>query len=912
MTDEFTLIIDGREVIARRGMTVMQAADSAGIRIPRLCYHPQLEPFAGCRLCVVEVEGMKTLAASCALPAAPGIIVRTDGERVTAARRLAVELLLSDHPADCLTCEKCGRCELQQYAYELGVREQPFVGERHYDALDDTNPCFLREYAKCILCGRCVSMCHDIVGAGAIDFAHRGFTCRVASPFGRPLQETTCVFCGQCVQACPTGALVERSRAGKGREWEFSTVRTICGYCGVGCGLTFYLNHGEIIKVEGDENNPVNRGRTCVKGRFGWDFLTRPDRLTSPLVRKDGELAPATWDEALQVVVSNLSRIGSEHGPDSLAFLASAKCTNEENYLMQRLTRQVFATNNIDHCARLCHASTVAGLALAFGSGAMTNPIADLRRAPCILVIGSNTSEGHPVIAYEIKQAARDGATLIVADPRRIDLCDYAAHWLRQRPGSDVALVNALMNVILSEGLADEAFIAARTEGFDDFRSSVTECTPEWAEPITGVPAEDIRSAARAFAGADATLRSSEATPLRSTRRAAIVYAMGITQSSHGTDNVLALANLAMLTGNLGKPNAGVNPLRGQNNVQGACDMGALPNVLPGYQRVDDDALRRKFEQAWGNELPSQPGLTVVEMMNAVESGQIRGMYIMGENPALSDPDICHVRKALEEIEFLVVQDIFLSETAAYADVVLPGAAFAEKGGTFTNTERRVQLVRRVLSPPGEAREDWRILLDMARTAGQDFGLDSESAVFDEMAALTPSYAGMSPARLDQAPLHWPCPSPDHAGTPILHTERFTRGKGLFHVVSYRPPAEEPDAEYPLILTTGRILYHFHTGTVSRRSASLDSLAPEGYVEINPATAAALAVADGERVRVSSRRGQIEIRCRVTERVGREVVFIPFHFAESAANVLTNAALDPQAKIPEFKVCAVRVEKAQG
>jgi formate dehydrogenase alpha subunit len=894
MSDSFTLTIDGREVTAQSGTTVMQAADRIGIRIPRLCYHPQLEPFAGCRLCLVEVDGMRTLAASCALPAAPGMVVHTDSDRVLAGRRLAVELLLSDHPADCLTCDLCGKCELQQYAYELGVRESPFAGERHRDIVDDTNPCFLRDYAKCILCGRCVSMCHDVVGAGAIDFAHRGFDCRVASPFGRPLQETTCVFCGQCVQACPTGALVERTRAGRGREWDFSTINTVCGYCGVGCGLTFHLKDGEIIKVEGDESNPVNRGRTCVKGRFGWDFLTREDRLTTPLIRKDGKLVPAAWDEALEVVTSTFARIAAEHGTDSLAFLASAKCTNEENYLMQRLARQVYGTNNVDHCARLCHASTVAGLALAFGSGAMTNTIADLRRAPCIFVIGSNTSEGHPVIAYEIKEAARDGALLIVADPRRIELTNYAAHWLRQRPGSDVALVNAMMNVILAEGLANEEFIAARTEGFDEFRATVAGCTPEWAEPLTGVPAEDIRAAARAYATAE---------------RAAIVYAMGITQSSHGTDNVLALANLALLTGNLGKPSAGVNPLRGQNNVQGACDMGALPNVFSGYQRVSDDAARQKHEQAWGAQLPSTPGLTVVEMMNAAEAGDIRGMYIMGENPALSDPDICHVREALAKVEFLVVQDIFLSETAEYADVVLPGTAFAEKGGTFTNTERRVQFLRRVLPPPGDAREDWRILLDVACAAGADFGLDTEGAVFDQMARLTPSYAGMSHARLDEAPLHWPCPSADHPGTPILHTERFTRGKGLFHAVTYRPPAEEPDAEYPLILTTGRILYHFHTGTVSRRSASLDTLVPEGFVEINPATAIGLGIADLDRVRVSSRRGQIEIRCRVTDRVDRNVVFIPFHFAESAANVLTNAALDPQAKIPEFKVCAVRVER---
>ena len=897
MSDDFTLTIDGREATAEPGMTVMQAADRAGLRIPRLCYHPELEPFAGCRVCVVEVEGMRTLAASCALPAAPGMVVRTDTERVTDARRLAVELLLSDHPADCLTCELCGKCELQQYAYELGVRASPFVGERHHDPLDDTNPFFLRDYTKCILCGRCVGMCQDVVRAGAIDFAHRGFETRIAGALGRPLQDTSCVFCGLCVQACPTGALVEKTRAGKGREWDFSAVRTTCPYCGVGCGLVVYRKDGEVVKVEGDEDSVVNRGFTCVKGRFGWDFATRSDRLTTPLVRRDGELVPASWEEALGLIAERLLAIRAAHGPDALAFLASAKCSNEENYLMQKLARAVIGTNNVDHCARLCHASTVSGLSRAFGSAAMTNPIADLRDAKCIFVTGSNTTEAHPIIGMEIKSAVKhEGATLILADPRKIELAEYAEHWLRQRPGSDVALFNAMMNVIIAEGLHDREFIESRTEGFEELAKTVAEYTPERAEGITGVPAEAIRAAARAYAGAET---------------AAIVYSMGITQHTTGTDNVLSVANLAMLTGNLGKPSSGVNPLRGQNNVQGSCDAGALPDLYPGYQRVDDPQVRAKFEKAWGVSLPEQPGLTVVELMQAAERGEIRGMVIMGENPVLSDPDIGHVEKALAALEFLAVIDIFPSETSEYADVILPAMSFLERSGTFTNTERRVQLIRPALPAPGEARPDWQVLRDLANALGAEWRLESAAEAMDEMAALTPQYGGISHARLETETLQWPCPTRDHPGTRILHVGKFPRGLGKFSAVEFREPAELPDEEYPFILTTGRLLYHYHTGTMSRRSKGINELIPEGMIEINPQDAEALGCREGDFVRVASRRGEVEVAAHVTDRVPPKTVFMPWHFKESAANRLTIAALDPVAKIPEYKVCAVRVELAE-
>ncbi|MCK5558201.1 MAG: formate dehydrogenase subunit alpha, partial [Candidatus Hydrogenedentes bacterium] len=564
--------------------------------------------------------------------------------------------------------------------------------------------------------------------------------------------------------------------------------------------------------------------------------------------------------------------------------------TNEENYLFQKFVRVVFGTNNVDHCARLCHASTVAGLARAFGSGAMTNSIDEIERADAILVTGSNTTEAHPIIALRIKAAVmKHGAKLIVADPRRIDLVRFAEVHIRQRPGTDVALFNAMMNVIISEGLHDEDFIRERTEGFDDARAIIEEYTPAVAEEITGVPADDIRRAARIYAGAE---------------RASIIYSMGITQHTTGTDNVLTLANLAMLTGNVGKESTGVNPLRGQNNVQGACDLGALPNVFPGYQAVNDEALREKFQKAWNVSLPGEPGLTVVEMMHAAERGELKALYIMGENPALSDPNLNRTRKALEKLDLLVVQDIFLTETAQYADVVLPAASFAEKDGTYTNTERRIQRVRKTLDPPGEARQDWEILCDVATRMGYPMKYSDPGEIMDEIASVTPIYGGISYDRLEGFGLQWPCPDKSHPGTSYLHKGEFKRGKGKFHATPYRDPAELPDDEYPLILTTGRFLYHFHTGTLSRRSEGLEQICPGGTVEISPEDAASQGIDDGDLVNVASRRGEVLVKAVVTERSPKGTAFMAFHFREAAANLLTNDALDPIAKIPEFKVCA--------
>lgn len=674
-------------------------------------------------------------------------------------------------------------------------------------------------------------------------------------------------------------------------------VPTICPYCGAGCGMLLVVNDGRVVGTEPWARHPVSEGKLCIKGWNAHQFIHHPDRLKKPLIREDGKLREAAWDEALNLVASRLMEIKGRYGADSIALLSSAKCTNEENYLMQKLARVVIGTNNIDHCARLCHSSTVAGLAAAFGSGAMTNSILDLDKADCIFVIGSNTTEQHPLIARRIVMAKERGAKVIVADPRAIQLCQIADIHLKQMPGTNVALLNGMMRIIIENGLYDKGFIEERTEGFEGLKKAVSDLSLDRVEKITGVPADDIERAALMYAEAD---------------RSAIVYAMGITQHTSGTDNVKSIANLAMLTGNVGKPGTGVNPLRGQNNVQGACDLGCLVNVFPSYQKVTDDAKRAKIAETWGvPELPSKVGLTVVEMMNAAADGKVKAMYIMGENPMMSDPDVHHVREGLENLDFLVVQDIFPTETAQLADVVLPSSCWVEKDGTFTNTERRVQIIRKAIDPPGEARIDWQITCGIAKEmgAGNLFNFRSTAEIFEEIRRVTPLYAGMSHERLNQPDgLQWPCPSEDHPGTPILHSGRFSRGLGRFHAVSYRPPAEEPDADYPYLLTTGRVMFQWHSGSMTHRSPDLNDEAPECYVTINPGDARELAIKHGDLVEVSSRRGTIQARAFLDEGIKRGVVFIPFHFAEAAANKLTIAALDPIAKIPEYKVCAVKIK----
>jgi formate dehydrogenase alpha subunit len=673
---------------------------------------------------------------------------------------------------------------------------------------------------------------------------------------------------------------------------------TVCPYCGTGCMFYLLSDGGRLAGVEPSRNHPVSRGGLCVKGWNAFSFVGHPDRLTVPLVRKEGQLVPVSWEEALERVAAGLRAVQEKHGKDSIMFASSAKATNEENFLLMKLARRVFGTNNIDHCARLCHSSTVVGLKETFGSGAMTNSIDCIDKADLIFVIGSNTTEQHPLIGSRIINAARNGARLIVADNRIIRLARHADLHLRHRNGSDVALLMAMMHVIISEGLEDRDFIDSRTEGYGGFAESVREWTPERAALLTGLSADEIAAAARLYAKAGSAM---------------IFYSMGITQHTHGVDNVRCIANLAMLTGNLGKEGAGVNPLRGQNNVQGGCDMGALPDLFSGYQKTSDPTVREKFEKVWGGgALPDTPGYPLTLAMNAALNGEIKGMFFMGENPVISDPDQAHATAALKSLDLLVVQDIFLTETAQLADVVLPAACFAEKDGTFTNTERRIHLVKKAVDPPGEAKADWEIICGLAAAAGfSGMNYENTSEIMDEIASLTPIYAGVSHNRLTPFGLQWPCPDAAHPGTLVLHKENFTRGQGRFVPVAYRPSAENPDADYPFVLTTGRTYFHWHTGTMTRRTHLLDREERRAFVEINPDDAAKLEIKNGGRATLSSRRGEVTVFAKITAAVPPGVLFMPFHFAEGAANALTNNELDPESHIPEFKVSAVRVRRGE-
>ncbi len=915
------ITINGRELPFSTGETILGVARRNHIDIPTLCHLKGATPTGACRICVVEVQGARTLLAACATPAADRMQVKTDSPAVVAARRKILQLMLSSGNHNCAVqqagdpewtdfqlkvqaednsdelCPVWGDCRLQDLAYRYQVTGDPLDVTPARYPIEAVNPFIVRDFSRCIQCGRCVQACLEIQVNNAISLGYRGIESKVVTAGDRPLKDSDCVFCGECVQACPVGALVEKDVRYEVRPWQTRKTRTTCSYCGVGCQMHLHVKDNQVVKVTGVDAAP-NHGSLCVKGRFGYHFINSSQRLTTPLIREDGRLRESTWDEALDRVSRRLREISEKHGADSIGLLSSARMTNEDNYMAQKFARAVLQTNNVDHCARLCHASTVAGLAASFGSGAMTNPIADLSHADVVLVTGSNTTETHPVISAFIKRAVKSGRTqLIVADPRQIPLSRHAAIKLTQRPGTDVAWINGLMHVILKENLFDRTFIEHRTEGFDALRQALEKYTPAFVEEITGIAAEQIEAAARLYAGA---------------KVGNIVYCMGITQHSTGTDNVKSLANLAMMCGNMGVVGGGVNPLRGQNNVQGACDMGCLPNVYSGYQAVTEPAAAEKMAAVWGvDKLSTQVGQKATEMVPNALNGDIKSLYIIGENPMVSDPDLNHTEKSLKKLDFLVVQDIFLTETAQLADIVLPATCFAEKDGTFTNTERKVQRVRKAVEPPGQARDDWRILADLASCMGQPMDYPDAAAVFMEMGRVTPSYAGISYPRIEEDGLVWPCPEADHPGTPVLHKEKFTCGLGKFHAVAFIPPAELPDDAYPLTLTTGRLLYHYHTGTMTMKSADLNERAPECHVEINPADAARLKVADGDMVDVSSRRGSIQARARVTPAIAPGTLFVPFHFAQAAANRLTNGALDPVCAIPELKVCAATVTPIQ-
>ncbi|PNR97485.1 formate dehydrogenase subunit alpha [Petrotoga miotherma DSM 10691] len=892
--------INHNDYEAEPGQTILQVAKQNGIYIPTICHSPHLSDVGSCRMCLVELENNHKLVASCVTPVTDGMRVLTDSKRVIEARKTVVDLLVSDHPLDCMTCEANGNCVLQDLAYEYGIKESTF-GTKKLPRFEikAQNEFIQLDPDKCILCGKCVRTCKEIQMCNVLDFVNRGFETKVSPPFDQDLggQDSPCVFCGQCVEMCPTGALTYIPSKGKGRYYEFKKTITTCPYCGVGCQLELRTKDNKIIQVGSvyNENSPNPHGESCVKGRFGYDFVNHPDRLTDPLIKRNGHFEKVSWEEALDYVAEKLLNIKEKYGSDSIGGLSSAKCTNEENYIMQKFMRAVVGTNSVDHCARLCHASTVVGLGMAFGSGAMTNSISEIEGSNVIFVIGSNPTENHPVIGSKIKKAKKNGTHLIVADPRKIELSEIADISLHQKPGTDVALINGIMNVIINEGLLDKKFIEERTEGFESFIKIIEGYTPSTVSQITGVPADKIIEAAKMYGSAE---------------KAAIYFAMGITQHKYGTNNVLSLTNLALLTGNVGFESTGVNPLRGQNNVQGACDVGALPDVYPGYQKVSDPKIKEKFENYWGVKLTDREGLTLTEMFE--EAGKkVKALYIMGENPFLSDPDQEHIKKALESLNFLIVQDIFLTETAQFADVVLPAASFAEKEGTFTNTERRIQRVRKAINSPGRAKADWEILTTLANKMGYEMKYNSPSEIMDEIARVSKLYGGISYERLEKEGLQWPCPDSNHPGTKYLHKDSFSRGKGKFFPVEFTLPEKKADEKYNFILMTGRMLYHFHTGTMTRRSYSIDKHEPDAYVEINIEDARKLGIKDKEKVRITSSQGTVETYAKVGERVKPGQLFMPFHYAESPANRLTNRVYDLKAKIPELKITPVNLEKAE-
>lgn len=883
------IIINGKKIEAKEGTTILEAALKNNIYIPHLCYHPDLEPVGACRLCMVDIKG-RGLVISCKTYVEEGLVVKTKNPEIDKVRRVAVELLMVNHHAeDC--SDGLNPCKLQQIADYIGIKHQRLKRLRRPDKklpLDTSNPFFDRDPNKCVLCGICVRTCEDIQGVSCIDFAFRGYDTTISTFGNKPLEESRCESCGECLVRCPTEALMLKKLKAPSRE-----VKTTCPYCGVGCGIYLGIKDEKIVSVRGDRDNPINKERLCVKGRFGYEFINHPDRLRSPLIKKKGKFVKASWEEALNLIAEKFSKYRGEE----FAVLSSAKCTNEENYILQKFTRAVMGTNNIDHCARLCHAPTIVGLAQSFGSGAMTNSINEIENAGCIFAIGTNTTSAHPIIALNIKNAVRNGTKLIVANPKEIDLCRYADIFLQNSPGSDVALMMGMMRVILEEKLFDESFIKKRCENFKAFRKSLENFTKELVERTTGLSEQDIAKAARMYA---------------KNRPAAIFYAMGLTQHTHGTDNVLATSNLALLTGNVGKPSTGVNPLRGQNNVQGACDMAALPDVYPGYQKVDIPEIQKKFESAWACSLSSSPGLTHLEIFDEIDKGKVKALYLMGENPVISEANSSHVVGAIKKLDFFVAQDIFLSESASMADVVLPAATFAEKDGTFTNTERRIQRVCKAIEPIGKAKPDWLIICEIAgkmKAKGFDFSHPEE--IMEEISSLTPSYHGITYKRIKKTGLQWPCLTKKHPGTLFLHAEKFATpsGKGKFMPLKYKPPAEVADKKYPFILTTDRSLFHFHTATMTRRVAGLDILNRQELLNINPKDAARLKLADGEMVEVFSRRGEIKVRVKITDICPPGVTSMTFHFAETPTNVLTNSARDPVAKIPETKICAIGIKR---
>ncbi len=900
-----TFTLDGQEITAVEGETILEAAKRHGIEIPHLCYKEGMRADGNCRACVVEIEGERVLAPSCCRAPKEGMNVKAKSERAEKSQKMVLELLLADMPEQGKSPYR-DDSELDYWAQKMAVG-QPRYPARSQPAPDLSHPAMAVNLDACIQCTRCVRACREEQANDVIGYAFRGAAAKIVFDLDDPMGDSTCVACGECVQACPTGALMPAGEVG--HLPVDKKVNSTCPYCGVGCLLTYNIRDNRIIYVEGRDGE-TNHNRLCVKGRFGFDYVHNPYRLTKPLIRKEGVakttelLDPdnlyevfreATWDEALDFAAGGLRQIRDQHGPKALAGFGSAKGSNEEAYLFQKLVRTGFGSNNVDHCTRLCHASSVVALLECIGSGAVSNPVADVMKAEVIVIIGSNPTVNHPVAATWIKNAARNGAKLIVMDPIRTEICRFAEYSLQFRPDTDVALLNGIMHTIVEEGLTNQAYIDQWTEGFDLLSEHLKDYPPERVAPICGIPAETIREVARLYAKSKGSM---------------ILWGMGVSQHIHGTDNARCLISMALMTGQIGRPGTGLHPLRGQNNVQGASDAGLIPMVFPDYQKVDDPRVRQKFEQLWGSSLDPQPGLTVVEVLHAIEAGQIRGMYIEGENPAMSDPNVSHARAALARLDHLVVQDIFLTETAGFADVILPASAFPEKTGTFTNTDRRVQLGRQAIDPPGESRQDWWIIQEIARRIGLDWNYAGPTEVFDEMRQAMPSIAGITWERLEKEDsVIYPCEKEGDPGEPVIFTEGFPTpsGRGKMVPAKFIHAAEMPDEAFPFVFITGRQLEHWHTGSMTRHAAVLDAIEPDPVAVIHPEDLAEIGGEPGGIITLESRRGKVSAYARPDIGMQRGTVFMAFCYNEAAANLLTNEALDPDAKIPEFKFCAIKV-----
>ncbi|WP_417320519.1 formate dehydrogenase subunit alpha [Emcibacter sp.] len=911
---QVTLEIDGRSVSVPEGTSVMRAASEAGVNIPKLCATDKLESFGSCRLCVVQVDGRRGLPSSCTLPAEEGMKVTTENEKLARVRRGVMELYISDHPLDCLTCSANGNCELQDMAGQVGLRNvrYGYDGENHLEAeKDESNPYFTFDPSKCIVCSRCVRACEEVQGTFALTIGGRGFDSHVSAGAEQSFLESDCVSCGACVDACPTATLMEDSVIEMGQP-EHSVITT-CAYCGVGCGFKAEMKGGEVVRMTPWKDGKANHGHSCVKGRFAWGYATHQDRITSPMIREKitDPWREVSWDEAIDYSAKRLKEVQEKYGRKSVGGITSSRCTNEEVYVVQKLIRAAFGNNNVDTCARVCHSPTGYGLKETLGTSAGTQAFDSVMEADVIMIIGSNPSDAHPVFASQMKRRLRQGAKLIIVDPRAIELVKTphvkADYHLALRPGTNVAMINALAHVIVSEGLEQTDYIRERCdmEAYEAWREFVLrdENSPENMAEITGVPAEDIRAAARLYASAHDGKEG----------RAAIYYGLGVTEHSQGSTMVMGMANLAMATGNIGFEGAGVNPMRGQNNVQGSCDMGSFPHELPGYRPVSDDATRGLFEKDWGVKLDNEPGLRIPGMFDAAVEGSYKAMYIQGEDVAQSDPNTHHVEAALRNLDCLIVQDLFLNETARFAHIFLPGTSFLEKDGTFINAERRTSRVRKAMQPKngpdGQGMDEWEITCRIARAMGYDMHYNSASEIMDEIARLTPSFAGISFDKLDRlGSIQWPCNDKAPEGTETMHVGGFVRGKGNFVVTEYVPTKEKVTRRFPLLLTTGRILSQYNVGAQTRRTKN-NIWHDEDVLEIHPHDAEERNIAEGDLVSLESRMGETTLRAHISERMQPGVVYTTFHMPDTGANVVTTELSDWATSCPEYKVTAVQIRR---